>query len=368
MKFVTDSKDLKGAVLSVIKAVPVRTTMNILEGIFFDAKDGKVRLKCSDLMLEKECYLSATVEEDGKAIIPAKLFSEIVRRLPDGIPATVTVEGKTMEIECGSIKMNIQIIDYEEFPEMRFTGEMYTLKIDREECKSLFLKTVFAAAQDDTKPILTGVLLELGESITAVATDAYQFAMSKLPLNEPTPEKKTVIPAKSMTEIAHVMDETESETVELTFTRTHVKIDLGHTCVVARLLDGEYINYRQLIPKEYKTRALVNRAELISAIDRAQLLAREGNNNIILQFSANKISINANSFVGKVHEELETQVIGEDIEIAFNPKYCLNVLKIISDENVYFDMISGISPCVVRPVQGDNYYYLIVPVRIYSQY
>lgn len=368
MKFVTDSKDLKGAVLSVIKAVPVRTTMNILEGIFVDAEDGRVRLKCSDLMLEKECFLSATVEEYGKAIIPAKLFSEIVRRLPDDMNATVTVDGKVLEIRCGNIKMNIQTIDYEEFPEMRFTGESYTLSIDREECKTLFLQTVFAAAQDDTKPILTGVLLELGENITAVATDAYQFAMRRFPLSEPTPEKKTVIPAKSLNEIAHVMDETESENVDLTFTRTHVKIDLGHTCVIARLLDGEYINYRQLIPKEYKTRALINRDELMRAIDRAQLMAREGNNNIVLQFSSGSLAVNANSFVGKAREEISAQVIGEDIEIAFNPKYCMNVLKNIPDETVYFDMVSGISPCVVRPVQGDSYYYLIVPVRIYSQY
>ena len=368
MLFTSASTDLRNAVLSVIKALPTRTTMNILEGIFMDASSGHVRLKCSDLTLEKECYLSAVVEEEGKVIIPAKLFAEIVRRLPDDRTATVSVEGTNLHIECGSIKMNIQTIDYEEFPEMRFTGESYTLKMNREACKSFFLQTVFAAAQDDAKPILTGVLLELGDGITAVATDAYQFAMRKMELTEATPEKKTVIPAKSLTEIAHLMDETETETVDLTFTRTHVKIDLQHTCIVARLLDGEYINYRQLIPKEYKTRALINREEMMKAIDRAQLMAREGNNNILLRFANDTLTVNANSFVGKVHEEMPIQLIGEDLEIAFNPKYCLNVLKNISDENVYLDMVSGISPCAVRPVNGEDYLYLIVPVRVYSQY
>ena len=116
------------------------------------------------------------------------------------------------------------------------------------------------------------------------------------------------------------------------------------------------------------SRVLVNRDELICSIDRAQLMAREGNNNIVMQFHDGKLTITANSFVGKIDEEMDVQIIGEDMEIAFNPKYCLNVLKNIPDETVYLDLLTSISPCVVRPVQGDSYYYLIVPVRIYSQF
>lgn len=366
MRFLIDSKELTAGVLSVIKAIPVRTTMQILEGIYIEATGTTVRLMCSDLMLEKECLLAATVEEEGRAIVPAKLFSEVMRRLPDAM-AEVNIQGSAVDISCGRVQMSIQSIDYEEFPEMRFYGDTFTLKMDRAECRDLILQTVFATAQDDSKPILTGVLLELGDSITAVATDAYQFAMRRVPLASPTPEKSTVIPAKSLIEIARMMDETEND-AELTFTRTHVKVDIGHTRLTARLLDGDYIAYRQILPKEYKTRALVNREEMMKAIDRAQLMAREGNNNIVIKFGSNKIQINANSFVGKICEEIDAQIIGEDIEIAFNPKYCMNVLKNIPDETVYFDLLTGISPCVVRPVQGDRYYYLIVPVRIYSQY
>jgi len=366
MRFLIDSKELTSAVLSVIKATPLRTTMPILDGIYIEAAGTNVRLMCSDLMLEKECRLAATVEEAGKAIVPAKLFAEVMRRLPDAI-AEVSIDGNAVDISCGRVQMSIQAIDYEEFPEMRFYGETYTLKMDRIACRDLMLQTVFATATDESKPILTGVLFELGESITAVATDAYQFALRRVPLSAPTPEKSTVIPAKTVLEIARMMDETEQD-AELTFSPTHVKIDIGHTRLTARLLDGNYINYRQILPKEYKTRVLVDRAELMKAIDRAQLMAREGNNNIVMVFSNNKIRITANSFLGKIVEEIDAQVIGEDIEIAFNPKYCINVLKNIADETVYFDMLSGISPCVVRPVQGEDYYYLIVPVRIYSQY
>lgn len=231
----------------------------------------------------------------------------------------------------------------------------------------MILQSVFATAQDDSKPILTGALLEIGEKLSIVATDAYQFAMRSTVLKEPVKPREIVIPAKSLLEIAHMMDETE-EDAALTFTKTHVKVDLVHTCLTARLLDGDYIKYRQILPKEYRTRVLIDRMELIESIDRAQLMAREGNNNIVMKFHNNQLVITANSFVGKINEEIEVQMTGEDIDIAFNPKYCMNILKCIPDEKIYMELNTGISPCVVRPVQGDGYYYLIVPVRIYSQF
>ncbi len=365
MRFLIDAQALTAGIQSVIKALPLRTSMQILEGVHVVAEGGVLRLMCSDLMLEKECRLPAAIEQEGRAIIPAKLFAEVVRRLPNET-ASIAVDGKSVDISCGRVQMSLQTIDYEEFPEMRFTGDTFTLRMDRAECRDLILETVFAAAQDDSKPILTGVLLELGREITAVATDAYQFAMRTVPLETPTPEKTVVIPARSLLEVARMMDETE-EPVDLTFTRTHVKVDIGHTVLTARLLDGDYIAYRQILPKEYKTRALINRLELIEAIDRAQLMAREGNNNIVMRFGGGRLTINANSFVGKISEEVDAQIVGDDIEIAFNPRYCMNVLKNIHDETVYFDMLTSISPCVVRPVQGNRYYYLIVPVRIFSQ-
>lgn len=366
MKFRVDSKEMTAALLSVIKAMPLRTTMPSLEGIFLDARADGLHLKCSDLMLQKECIVAAVVEEEGQAIMPGKLLTEIVRKLPES-ETEFRIEGKQVDIACGRVKTSIQSLEFEEFPEMRFLGDSFTITLDREECRDLILKTVFATAQDDSKPILTGAFIELSDTLTAVATDAYQFALRRLPLKTPVKPCSMIVPGKSLLEIARMMDETE-EDVALTFTRTHVKVDLGHTCLTARLLDGNYIQYGSLLPKEYATRALVNREELIRSIDRAQLMAREGGNNIIMRFHEGKLTINANSYVGKIDEEIDVQIIGEDMEIAFNPKYCLNVLKSIDDETVYMDMLTGISPCVVRPVQGDAYLYLIVPVRIYSQF
>ena len=366
MKFYLDSKELTAGVLSVIKALPVRTTMPILEGIFMEASSDGLHLKCSDLMLQKECVLPATVEEEGKAIVPAKLFCEIVRKLPDHT-ATLNLNEKTMEIQCGRAMSSIQCIDYEEFPEMRFTGDTFTLKLDHTECKDMINQTVFATAQDDSKPILTGVLMEVGKNLTIVATDAFQFAMRTAALKEPVPEKSIVVPSKSILEIGRMMEETDQDAA-LTFTSTHVKVDVNHTCLVARLLDGDYIKYKQILPKKYNTRVMIDKNELMESIDRAQLMAREGNNNIVLKFHNGKLNITANSFIGKINEEMDVQINGEDIDIAFNPKFCMNILKCIPEEKIYMDFTTSISPCVVRPVNTEGFYYLIVPVRIYSQF
>jgi len=367
MHFYIDSKELTEGVLSVIKALPVRTTMPILEGVYIEATKEGVKLKCSDLMLQKECLLPATIEEEGFAIVPGKLFSEIVRKLPESI-ADVTLNGKSLDISCGRAKSSLQCVETtEEFPEMRFTGETFTVRMDHADCRDMINTTVFATAQDDSKPILTGVLMELGDEITIVATDAFQFAKRSMPLKSPVPERNVVIPGKSMVEISRMMDETEAD-VELTFTKTHVCVNIKHSRLVARLLDGDYIKYKNILPKDHTTRVMIDKGELMESIDRAQLMAREGNNNIIMKMHNNKLVITANSFAGNINEEMDVQIIGEDIDIAFNPRYCMNILKSVRDENIYMDFLTSISPAVVRPVQGDKFYYLIVPVRIYSQY
>ncbi len=367
MKLYLNSKELAAGVLSVVKALPLRTTMPVLEGIFVTAASEGLRLKCSDLMLQKECLLPATIEEEGACIVPGKLFAEMVRKLPEGT-AELWLDGKTLEIHCGRASSSIQCIEWDEFPEMRFTGDTFTLSLEREICRDMINQTVFATAQDDSKPILTGVLLEIsGGDLTMVATDAYQFAMRSAKLKSPAPERSIIIPSKSMQEISRMMVETEGDAA-LTFTATHVKVDIGHTVLIARLLDGDYIKYRQILPKEHNTRVLLDKAELIESIDRAQLMAREGNNNIVMKFHDNKLTILANSFVGKINEEMDVQITGEDMDIAFNPKFCMNILKCLPDEKMYMDFNTSISPCVVKPAATEGYYYLIVPVRIYSQF
>ena len=367
MHFYIDSKELTASVLSVIKALPVRTSLNCLEGIYVNAASDGLHFMCSDLMLQKECIVKADIKEEGKAIIPGKVFAEFVRKIPDG-EAEITINGSNINIQCGRLNTTLQTLVYEEFPEMIFEGNDYKIKIDKDECKEMINQTVFATAQDDSKPILTGVYLEINkDSFTAVATDAYQFAMRNVKIKNDSDEvHKAIIPSKAMIEISHILDEAEDE-IEFAFTRTHIMVNTQKTCLTARLLDGNYIDFRRIIPSEYATRVIVNRSEMMDSIDRAHLVAREGTNNIKLKFENKRVLIHSDSHIGKFEEEIDAQSNGEEIEIAFNAKYCMNVLKSINDEKICIDLLSSISPCVLRPLTGDKYYYLIVPVRIYTQ-
>ncbi|MCL2695668.1 MAG: DNA polymerase III subunit beta [Clostridiales bacterium] len=364
MKLYLDVKELNAGIQSVIKAMPVRTVMPVLDGIYVEATAGGIRLRCSDLMMQKECFLPATVEEEGACVIPGKLFSEYVRKLPDAI-VQLSLDGAVLTIQCGKTQNQLQSIECEEFPEMRFAGDAFSLNLPSVVCKEMILSTVFATSVDDSKPVLSGAFAEVsGDKMTLVATDAYQFAMYTWRLPAQSEERTAILQGKALTEIARMMDEAKEE-VEMVFSKTHVKVDLGHTCLVSRLLDGNYIDYKRILPKESSTRVLLSRLALMEAIDRAQLVAREGNNHIVLSFSDEVGTISAQSYVGKFHDELEIQMTGENLEIAFNPKYCMNILKSMEDENIYMEFNGSINPCVVRQVQEEKQYYLIVPMRIY---
>lgn len=364
MHYFLDCNELNAGVLSVIKALPLRSTMPILDGIYMEATKEGVRLTCSDLMMQKECFLPATVEQEGRCVVPGKMFSELLRKMPESI-IEVKLQANVLLMQSGKTKNQVQCIEFDEFPIMKFTGDYIEVNVDKNACKSMINQTAFAVAQDDSKPMLTGVYTEIADNkITMVATDSYQFAMNNIYTENSMSQKSTIIPGKTIVEIARMMDEAQDKAT-LLLTNTHIKIDLGHTALVARLLDGNYIDYKRIIPKESKTRVLIDKEEIYNAIERAQLVAREGNNNILMRFEGNMLYISAESFIGKVNDEMEVQLVGDDITISFNPKYCLNILKNILDEKIYFEFNNNINPCVIRPVQGDSYYYLIVPMRIY---
>lgn len=365
MRFTVNANILKEGVLSVIKALPVRSSMPVLEGVQLIADEEGVILRCSDLTLQKECRLIAVPEKTGECVIRGRIFSEIVRKLPDG-NVFFSLDGQTLTIRCGRSVNQLQCMEYDEFPLMTFDGdETFTITFDREKGKKIIDHTSFAVAQDDAHPALTGVLLESAEkTLSMVATDSFQFAKNTMIIEEEAPDKRVVVPGKTVSEIGRMLEEGEG-TASLTFSRTHLKADMGATVLISRLIDSDYIDYKRILPKACKTRVLVDRDALIESVDRAQLVSRDGNNSILFKIGSDTMTVKAESVVGKVEDEINAQVMGDGLTIAFNPKYVLNVLKNIEDDKVYLECNSPINPCVFRPVNSDAYFYLIVPMRIF---
>ena len=365
MRFSVHSEILKEAVLSVAKALPVRSSMPVLEGVQIVAGDEGVMLRCSDLTLQKECRLSAIVEEAGECVVRGRIFSDIVRKLPDG-NAFFSVDGQTLTIRCGRNVNQLQCMEYDEFPLMTFDGDdIFTITFDREKGKRIIEHTAFAVALDDTHPALSGVLLESeGKTLSLVATDSFQFAKNTMTVAEEMPEKRVVVPGKTISEIGRMLEEGEGD-ASLTFSRTHMKADMGETVLISRLIDGNYIDYKRILPKACKTRVLVDRDALMESVDRAQLVSREGNNSVLFKIGPENMIVKAESVVGKIEDEITAQVMGDGLNIAFNPKYVMNVLKNVESERVYLECNSPINPCVIRPVDDESSFYLIVPMRIF---
>ncbi len=365
MRFNVNSNILKEGVLSVVKVLPVRSSLPVLEGVQLAADENGLILRCSDLTLQKECRLPAVVEESGECVIRGRIFSDIVRKLPEG-NAFFSVDGQTLTIRCGRSVNQLQCMEYEEFPQMTFDGDdTFTISFEREKGEKIIEHTAFAVALDDAHPALSGVLLETeGKTLSMVATDSFQFAKNTMTIENEAPSKRVVVPGKTISEIGRMLEEGEGSAA-LTFSRTHLKADMGDTVLISRLIDSDYIDYKRILPKACKTRVLVDRDALMESVDRAQLVSRDGNNSVLFKIGSENMIVKAESVVGKVEDELTAQVMGDGLNIAFNPKFVMNVLKNVEEDKVYLECNSPINPCVVRPVNSEEYFYLIVPMRIF---
>ena len=365
MRFSMKQKDLDAAIRTVTKALSSHTAVAILEGIYVEAIGNEVLFRCTDLSLQVETIINADVEEDGGIVLPGRLFTEMVNKM-DGEVCSIRTEKNTALIECGRSRFSVQGERIEDYHTMPAVKKEVSIKIGMNTFKEMIGQSIFATAQDESKPILTGVLIEIAEnSINMVALDGYRLAMIKRGIADGQ-EKNVVVPAKSLVEISRILLD-EDTVINITFSRTHVLIDMGYTKITTRLLDGEFIKYRQILPTDHSLRVRVNRAELLTTIDRVGLIAREEKSNLVkFTFERESLEISADSQIGKANEVIEVQSMGELLQIAFNAKFFIDVLKALSDEYIYLDMSTNLSPCVVRPVEGEAYYYLILPVRMFS--
>ena len=366
MRFTIDTQDLNAGISTVIKALGNRTTVNILEGIYTEASGDNVLLRCTDLSLQIETILPAAVEEEGACVLPGRLFSELVRRLP-GETTSIRSEESTVHIESGRAKTAVQSENAKDFHNMPDVRQEFAVSIQKGVFKNMIRQCIFATAQDDSKPILTGVLFEIcGNTLSMVALDGYRLALRKENIAEDIGEQSVVIPARSLIEIGKTLEDSEDK-VKVIFSKTHVMIDMGYTHITTRLMDGEFIRYKQILPSTHTTRVRISRQELLDSIERVSLMARESKkNHIKFTFEGDILTVSANSDIGNSSEEIMIDSKGSDIDIAFNAKFFSDVLKVLDDSDVYLDMNNNISPCVVMPVQGESYYYLILPVRLFS--
>ncbi|MCT4565162.1 MAG: DNA polymerase III subunit beta [Maledivibacter sp.] len=365
MKIKCSQKQLSLAVNIVQKAVSTKTTLPILKGIFLEAKDNTLKLVGNDLDIGIENCIETQVFREGSIVISSRLFGDIIRKLPDADVEIEVDEQNNVFIRCENSDFKLVGQPAIEFPELPYVEEENTYVIGQDLLKNMIRQTIFATSQDETRPILTGALIEIeNKDILMVAIDGYRLALRKAYLNADI-QNKAVIPSKTLNEINRILGNESEGNVYISFTDKHILFTIDKTRIISRLLEGEFINYDQIIPKEYKSKVKVNTRNLLDSIERASLLAKEGKNNAI-KFSIKDeiMSVSSNVEIGSVNEEVNIELEGEDIDIGFNSKYLLEALKVIDSEDIYLEFTTGVSPCVMKPTDNENYIYLVLPVRL----
>lgn len=364
MIFICEKQKLQEAISIATKAITGKTTMPILEGIYICATKHGLTLIGSDMDVSIETKLIADVLEEGKIVIDAKIFSEIIRKLPNSEVKIETLENNIIQITCEKSVFNLVYMNGEDYPSLPSINENLTVEVPQNILKNMIKGTAFAIAQDETRPILQGILFEVkNKTLNLVALDGYRLAVKSEFLDNDN-EIEVVIPGKTLNEVSKILEDI-LDIVKITFTNNHILFNLNDTKVISRLLDGKFVNYESLLPQEYKILVNVNKQKLQNCIERASLMAKDGNSNLIkLDVQEDTLIITSNSQLGKVREEVSINLQGEDIQIAFNSRYLLDVLKTMEDDEVVMQMTSSVSPCVIKGKNMENAKYLVLPVRL----
>lgn len=356
--------ELSDAFLKVSKAISNKITNPILEGIKITAEDQTLTMSATDTELSIEKKIKADVKVEGETVVPGRFITEFVKKLTNSIIELEVNEKNQMIIRYDDSESVIQCYNPVEYPGFRNieTGEYFG--INKKDFKTCVSKSIFSVAIDDTRPILKGVLFDIkNNELNVVALDGYRLARVKKNITSSI-TKSIVIPSRSLSELSKLIDD-EDDVINIYIDKYTILVDLGDTKVTSRLLEGDYINYKQIIPVNFETFVIANKEQFEEALERATLLSRASNNNFVkFDIKENNLCITSNSELGNIKENIPVNVLGKDLVISFNPRYFLESLRANSNEFVKMCFNKASTPCVIVPTEEDEFLYLILPVRI----
>lgn len=356
--------ELSEALLRVSKAISSKITNPILEGIKMTAEDDTLTLSATDTELSIEKKIKANVKSEGETVVPGRFITEFVKKLTNSIIDLEVNEKNQMKIKYEESESIIQCYNPVEYPGFKKINTNNYFALTSKDFKSCVNKTIFSVALDDSRPILKGVLFDITKKeVSVVALDGYRLAKVKKAVSANI-EKSIVVPARSLSELSKLMDDSD-EIINIYVDEYTIMADLGDTKVTSRLLEGDYINYKQIIPANYETFVTVNKAQFEESLERATLLSKTSNSNFVrFEMKENNILLTSNSELGNLKENIPVTLAGKDLIISFNPRYFLESFKAVSNDFVKICFNDPARPCVIVPTDNDEFLYLILPVRV----
>ncbi len=369
MKFVCEKDKILKALNSVIKAVATKTTMPILEGILIQTNDNEIKFTTYDLEIGIEYIMEAEIKEQGSTVVNAIMFSEIMRKLPDAEINITLNESNLLVIECEGSLYKLATMNPNEFPELPKIVVENSITLEQNTLKNMIRKTIFAVSIEENRPIFTGCLFQTIENkLNVVAVDGFRLAWNSTTLTNKTNDFSAVIPGKTLNEVNKIILDS-FELVKIGVSKNQALFEMDKCKIVTRLLDGEFLNYNNVIPENWETRIRINKSNLQDCFERISLISasvaeKEKKYPVKVVVDIGKITISCTNQTGDAKEEIYVSTEGKNLEAGFNPKYFLDALKVIDDEEVFVDFGSSISPCIIRPVDEGDYTYMILPIRL----
>ena len=360
MKLICSKSNLLNGVNIVSKAVPSKTTMSILECILIDATKGQITLTANDMELGIETVIEGEIIEKGIIALDAKIFLEMVRKLPDNDVTIETDSSYKTIITCEKATFNIIGKSGEDFSYLPQIERSDSILLSQFTLKEVIRQTIFSIADNFTNKILTGELFEInGNLLKVVSSDGLRISLRRIELKNTYPDKKVIVPGKTLNEISKILSGDADKDVNLFFTDKHILFEFDNTTVVSRLIEGEYFN---ILSADYETKVKINKREFLSCIDRSTLLVKEADKKpIILDIKDDVMELKMNSIVGSLDEEIDIVKNGKDLMIGFDPKFLIDALKVIDDEDIEIKLLNPKAPCFIKDEQ-ESYIYLILPV------
>src|SRR5947207_7903686 len=365
-------ENLARSLAIVSRAVSTRSTLPVLANVLLRTEDAGLKLTATNLEIGITVWVPGKIDSDGATTVPAKLLSDIVSSRKARERVELEVQGTdTLLLRSGRFTAHLRGIDADEFPAIPTAGERPTTRISQKVLRQALSETAFAAASDEARPILTGVLVHFeGDRVTLAAADNYRIAVKTIPVLDAVEDTRLVIPARSLSELVRVLADTDDPVdIVLSPARNQVLFHLEGIDLVSRLIDGQFPNYQQVLPQSHTTRAVLDREELLRAVRPAALIAHESANIVKLQIESNGhagITVSANAEVGDHVGQVEAAVEGDGTTIAFNARYLADVLTNVEADQFALELNGPLSPGVFKPIGDDRYVHVVMPVRTTS--
>ena len=364
MHIICDKSKLIEGMNIVMKAIPGKTTMMILECVVIEVKDNQIKLIANDLQLGIETLIDGEIKQEGSVAVGAKVFFEIIRKLPsDNVSITVD-EDYHMNISCGKAKFNIMAKATDEFPYLPNIVKDKNVNISQFTLKDIIRQTVFSISDNENAKVMTGELFEIHDSeLKVVSLDGHRISIRKVKLNQSYDDVSVIIPGQTLIEISKIINGGMDDEVSIFFTDKHVLFEFEDTIVLSRLIEGEYYKIDKMLSTDYETKVTVNKREMLECIDRSTLLLKESDKKpVIIDVQDDYMKFAMNSAIGSMDEDIDASKEGKDILIGFNPRFLMDALRVIDEDEITMYMINPKAPCFIRD-QEETYIYLILPVN-----